>query len=162
MAAARKAGALVVLDVDYRAYSWESEAQATGVCLEAAKASDVVIGNDDEFGLLAGGIAKGRELAEKLARQSALFTVYKRGPEGSTTFTPDYSFDTGIFRVTAKKPMGAGDGFMGGLMAGLAQGHSLETSVKRGSATAAIIVAGIGCAPASPDTAALDQFLAHS
>ena len=55
--------------------------------------------------------------------------------------------------------MGAGDGFMGGLLAGLAQGHDLETAVKRGSATAAIIVSGIGCAPASPDTAALDAFL---
>jgi 5-dehydro-2-deoxygluconokinase len=48
---------------------------------------------------------------------------------------------------------------MGGLLVGLAQGHDLETSVKRGAATAALIVAGVGCAPASPDTATLDAFL---
>jgi 5-dehydro-2-deoxygluconokinase len=162
IAAARQAGALVVLDVDYRAYSWASEAEAAEVCLAAARSSDIVIGNDDEFGLLAGGHAKGRALAERLARQGAVFIVYKRGADGATTFTPDFSFDSGIFPVTAQKPMGAGDGFMGGLMAGLAQGHPLEAAVKRGSATAAIIVAGIGCAPASPDTATLDQFLAHS
>ncbi len=46
--------------------------------------------------------------------------------------------------------MGAGDGFMGGLLAGLARGPDLPTAVKRGSATAALIVSGIGCAPASP------------
>ena len=159
MAQARAAGALVVLDIDYRAYSWPSVAEAAQVCRKAAEASDIVIGNDDEFGLLAGDYAKGAAYARALACETALFTVYKRGGLGCTTFTPDFSFDTGIFAVKALKPMGAGDGFMAGLLAGLAAGHALEAAVKRGAATAAIIVAGIGCAPASPDTAALDQFL---
>ena len=56
--------------------------------------------------------------------------------------------------------MGAGDGFMAGLLAGLGRGHTLESAVRRGAATAAMIVAGIGCAPASPDTASLDRFMA--
>ena len=55
--------------------------------------------------------------------------------------------------------MGAGDGFMGGLLAALAQGRPLPEAVERGAATAALIVAGIGCAPASPDTATLDSFI---
>lgn len=159
MARAKTAGALVVLDVDYRAYSWTSEAAAAEVCLDAARAADIVIGNDDEFGLMAGGHGKGRALAQTLAQDGALFTVYKQGAAGATTFTPDFSFRTGIYRVTALKPMGAGDGFMGGLMAGLARGHSLENAVHRGAATAAMIVAGIGCAPASPDTGELDAFM---
>jgi 5-dehydro-2-deoxygluconokinase len=48
---------------------------------------------------------------------------------------------------------------MGGLIAALARGDSLPVAVRRGSATAAIIVAGFGCAPASPDTATLDAFI---
>ncbi len=156
---ARAAGALVVLDVDYRAYSWPSPAEAALICRQAAEASHIIIGNDDEFGLLAGGHDQGRDLAKALAR-SALFTVYKRGSLGAVTFTPDTSFETGIFPVNALKPMGAGDGFMGGLLAGLVAGHPLETAVQRGAATAAIIVAGIGCAPASPDVPTLDQFIA--
>lgn len=159
MAQARAGGALVVLDVDYRAYSWASPAEATQICGQAAAASDIIIGNDDEFGVLAGGHDRGEALAQSLAHHGALFAVYKRGAAGAITFTRDGRFDTGIFPVTALKPMGAGDGFMGGLLAGLAQGHTLETSVRRGAGTAAIIVAGIGCAPASPDTAALDQFI---
>jgi 5-dehydro-2-deoxygluconokinase len=156
---AQKAGAVSVLDLDHRAYSWSSREEAARVCLAAAEAADVVIGNDDEFGLLAGSHDRGPGLAKDLAGHGALFTVYKRGPEGATTFLSDRQFDTPIFPVKALKPMGAGDGFMGGLLAGLAQGHDIDTAVRRGAATAAIIVAGIGCAPASPDTATLDAFL---
>lgn len=159
MTAARASGALVVLDIDYRAYSWAIEAEAARVSHEAATASDIIIGNDDEFGLLAGDYAKGRAFARTLAQNGALFTVYKRGGLGATTFTPDFSFDTGIYPVKALKPMGAGDGFMGGLLAALGQGHALENAVRRGAATAALIVAGIGCAPASPDQATLEHFI---
>lgn len=161
MAQARAAGALVILDVDYRAYSWTSPAEAALICHQASAASDIIVGNDDEFGLLAGSHDKGKAYAKSLTCDGALLAIYKRGAAGSISFTPDYSFETGIFPVTARKPMGAGDGFMGGLLAGLAQGHTLETSVRRGAATAALIVAGIGCAPASPDTAALDHFISQ-
>jgi 5-dehydro-2-deoxygluconokinase len=122
--------------------------------------ADIVIGNDDEFGLMAGGYEAGQSYARALAQASDKIAIYKRGALGSVTFTPDFSFETGIFAVTALKPMGAGDGFMGGLLAALGRGHTLETAVRRGAATAAVIVAGIGCAPASPTTATLDAFLA--
>ena len=158
MRLARDCGAPVILDLDYRAYSWTSRDEAARICLQAAQSADATIGNDEEFGLLAGSHDRGEALAADLAQRS-LFTVYKRGPEGSTTFTADDRFDTPITPVNALKPMGAGDGFMGGLLAGLAQGHDLNTAVHRGAATAALIVAGIGCAPASPDTATLDAFL---
>lgn len=159
MRRAKAAVAVVVLDVDHRAYSWATRDEAVRISLQAATAADVVIGNDDEFGLLAGDHDRGQGLARDLAGHGGLFTVYKRGPLGSVTYLSDRQFDTGIFPVDALKPMGAGDGFMGGLLAGLAQGHDLETAVARGAATAAIIVAGIGCAPASPDTAELDAFI---
>ena len=159
MTRGRAAGALVVLDIDYRPYSRGSDAAA--ICGQAAKRADVVIGNDEEFGLIAGGIDQGLSHARMLAHQSA-FCVYKMGERGAVTITPDYEFTTPIFPVQALKPMGAGDGFMGGLMAGLAQGHTLPNAVARGAATAAIIVAGVGCAPASPDTAQLDAFIARN
>ncbi len=160
LAHARSAGAVTVFDVDYRAYSWSSVAEARQVCRQVAEAVDVVIGNDEEFAILADGPDQGPTLARVLARSGAAFTVYKRGAEGSVTYTADNSFRTGIFPVTALKPMGSGDGFMGGLIASLARGDPLDTAVRRGSATAAIIVSGIGCAPASPDTAAVDAFIA--
>lgn len=162
MERAGRSGALVVLDIDYRAYSWASPGEAAEVCAAAARAADIVVGNDVEFGLLAGSMEQGPALAARLASEGALLAIYKRGPEGSTTFTADFRFETPICRVRALKPTGAGDGFMGGLLAGLAQGHTLETAVRRGAATAALIVSGIGCAPASPDRATLDRFLAQT
>lgn len=157
---ARAAGALVVLDIDYRAYSWASRDEAAETCLTAARAADIVVGNDEEFALLARD-GDGLALARRMAQQSALLVVYKQGAAGSVTLTADYQFATGIFPVTALKPTGAGDGFMGGLLAGLVRGQTINAAVRRGSATAAIIVSGIGCAPASPDTAVLDTFLAQ-
>jgi 5-dehydro-2-deoxygluconokinase len=159
MARARTAGALVVFDINYRAYSWASVDEAATICRMAAEAADIVVGNDDEFGLMAGGHGAGRALAQHLAESGGLFTIYKRGAEGAETFTPDGHFTTGIYPVVALKPMGAGDGFMGGLLAGLAQGHLLDAAVRRGAATAAMIVAGVGCAPASPDTPTLEAFM---
>jgi 5-dehydro-2-deoxygluconokinase len=158
IAMARKAGALVVMDVDYRAYSWVDQAEAAVVCLAAARLTDAVVGNDLEFALMAGQ-GDGLALARRLAQETALFTVYKKGAEGAVTFTADYQFSSGIFAVKALKPTGAGDGFMGGLLAGLVRGETLDAAVRRGSATAALIVAGIGCAPASPDCAMLDTLL---
>jgi 5-dehydro-2-deoxygluconokinase len=159
IAAAQAAGALVVLDIDHRAYSWASISEAAGLYQHAAHMADIVIGNDDEFGLMASRYDQGRNYARTLAQNGAKIAIYKRGALGSVTFTPDFSFETGIYAVTALKPMGAGDGFMGGLLAALGQGHTLETAVRRGSATASLIVSGIGCAPASPDTATLERFL---
>lgn len=160
--AAQAAGTLVVLDIDYRAYSWASPQEARAICTEFARACQIVVGNDDEFGLLAGDHAEGPNFARSLTQQNTLISVYKRGALGSVAFTPDFAIRTGIYAVGALKPMGAGDGFMAGFLAGLAANHTLDAALRRGAATAAIIVAGFGCAPASPTTLELNAFLAQN
>ncbi|MCU0803377.1 MAG: PfkB family carbohydrate kinase [Rhodobacteraceae bacterium] len=161
MGAARAAGAIVVLDIDHRPSAWATQEEAARICRAAADNADIVIGNEEEFALLAGDMAGGRLYAQRRAQADAMFTIYKRGAAGAVTFTPDFGFTTGVFPVRAQKPMGAGDGFMGGLLAALAQGATLEAAVQRGAATAAIIVAGVGCAPASPTAAELAAFMAR-
>lgn len=155
---ARAAGAAVVLDVDYRPTSWTSQDEAAAVSLEAARAADAVIGNDVEFGLMAGSAEAGPALAKDLAGEAA-FTIYKRGADGADTYTASRRFHTPVFPVRALKPTGAGDGFMAGLIVALGSGAGLAEAVRRGAATAAIVVSGVGCAPASPDAAALRNFL---
>ncbi len=44
--------------------------------------SDIVIGNDVEFGLLAGTLDQGQAYAARLARRTAHIAIYKRGPGG--------------------------------------------------------------------------------
>jgi len=160
MAQARIAGLPVVLDIDYRPYSWPSPREVAQVYMQAARASDMVIGNDEEFDVVAGG-ANGQGLARTLAAEGRI-AIYKLGARGSITYRGDSQFASGIFPVQAIKPMGAGDSFMAGLLAGLAAGRALQDSVARGSASAAIVVRGIGCAPAMPTTIELDAFLAEN
>jgi 5-dehydro-2-deoxygluconokinase len=82
------------------------------------------------------------------------------GEKGAITFAGGQEIRTGIYPVTALKPTGAGDSFMAGLLSGLAIGQDLRDAVLRGSACAAIVVARPGCAPAMPNQAQLDAFLA--
>jgi 5-dehydro-2-deoxygluconokinase len=101
----------------------------------------------------------GLELAQKLSLQPKRIVVYKRGEKGCTTFSGGKSFDTPIFPVKALKPTGAGDGFMGGFISGLVAGDDLQEAIRRGAATAAIVVTKVGCAPAMPDVAEVHTFM---
>jgi len=148
----------VIFDVDYRPYSWPSPQVASEVLSRAGALADVIVGNDEEFGFMAGGIEKGFAHARALAESSDL-VVYKMGPEGAVTFAGGEELRTGIYPVDALKPTGAGDSFMAGLISGLAEARPLREAVLRGSACASIVVARPGCAPAMPDPAELQAFL---
>lgn len=158
---AKTAGIPVIFDVDYRPYSWPSSQVAEEVLSRAGAMSDVIVANDEEFGFMAGGIDKGLAKAQALAESSASIVVYKMGHLGAITFANGVETKSGIFKMQAIKPTGAGDSFMAGLIAGLAEGRALNDAVLRGSACAAIVVAKPGCAPAMPDTATLEAFLAE-
>lgn len=157
MARAREAGTMVILDVDYRPYSWASAADAARICREAAELSDMIVGNDVEFDVMNGG-SGGVALARELARNREA-VIYKMGEKGSICFCDDESFEMPIDRVEALKPTGAGDAFMAGLVTGLASGLGIKAAVRRGTAAAAIVVTRVGCAPASPSAAELDDFI---
>lgn len=177
---AREAGIPLIFDVDYRPYSWASAADAADVYSRAGEMCDIIIGNDVEFGFMAGnyddGLQKARQLAigkksgKKSGKESgresgresgkAAIVIYKMGEEGAITLSADQEIRTGIYPVQALKPTGAGDSFMGGFIASLADGHDLQSAVLRGSACASMVVSRVGCAPAMPTTAELDDFLA--
>jgi 5-dehydro-2-deoxygluconokinase len=157
---ARAAGLPLIFDLDYRPYSWPSPEIAATVYSRAAALCDVIVGNDVEFGFMAGGYHLGLEKARALARKTAAIVVYKMGEQGAITLRRDVEFRTGIYAVEALKPTGAGDSFMGGFVTALAQGRPLRDAVLRGSAAAAIVVSRVGCAPAMPTTDELDHFIA--
>jgi 5-dehydro-2-deoxygluconokinase len=156
---ARGAGLPLIFDVDYRPYSWLSAQVAAETYSRAAALCDIIVGNDVEFGFMAGAHDKGLDKARELAASTAQIVIYKMGEEGAITITPDGEFRTGIYEVTALKPTGAGDSFLGGFIAALAEGRELRDAVLRGSACASIVVGRVGCAPAMPTTAELEDFL---
>ena len=157
MASAREAGLPVILDVDHRPYSWNSREDATAAYRQAAILSDIVVGNEIEFDVMAGEDG-GLEHARQLASEGRL-AVYKMGDKGSLVLDGSDMLATGVFKVDALKPTGAGDAFMAGFAMGLAAGREIRESVQRGSAAAAIVVTRVGCARAMPTSTELDAFL---
>ena len=150
----------MIFDIDYRPYSWPSPEVAAEVLSRAGDASDMIVGNDEEFGFMAGGMSKGLQKAQELAENGVAIVIYKMGEKGAVTFAGGEEIHTGVYPVTAVKPNGAGDSFMAGLLSGLAEGLSLRDAVLRGSACASIVVSKPGCAPAMPTHAQLAEFLA--
>jgi 5-dehydro-2-deoxygluconokinase len=156
---ARAAGLPLIFDIDYRPYSWPSAEVAAEVYSRAGALCDIIVGNDVEFGFMAGDYSRGLDKARDLVAKGALIAVYKMGENGAITITPDGEITTGIYRTQALKPTGAGDSFMGGFVSGLAEGRSVRDAVMQGSAAAAMVVARVGCAPAMPTRAELSAFM---
>lgn len=157
---ARSADVPLVFDVDYRPYSWASAEEASNVYTQAAQLCDIIIGNDVEFGFMAGAYEDGLHKARELSRSGASLVVYKMGEKGAITLIDGEEITTGIYPAKALKPTGAGDSFMGGLIASLADNHTIRESLLRGSACASMVVARVGCAPAMPTTEELNRYLA--
>ena len=156
---AKAAGVPIVFDVDYRPYTWASADEAERVYSHAATFCDIIVGNDEEFGFMAGGYDRGLSKARALAAGTARIVVYKMGEKGAVTITREGEVRTGIYQTLALKPTGAGDAFMAGFLGGLADEGPVSTAVERGSAAAAIVVSRVGCAPAMPTADELARFL---
>ena len=156
---ARAAGMALIFDIDYRPYSWATPEEAQSVYSRAGILCDIIVGNDVEFGFMAGNYDNGLQQARDLARTTASIVVYKMGEKGAITITPNEEIHTGIYPVEALKPTGAGDSFLGGFIASLAANYDLKESVLRGSACASIVVSRVGCAPAMPTKTELAEFL---
>ncbi len=156
---AKAAGLPIIFDVDYRPYSWPSAEVASEVLTRAAEQCDMIVGNDEEFGFMAGDYDNGLQKARRLSEHTASVVIYKMGGDGAITFSGGEEIRTGIYPVEALKPVGAGDSFMAGLVTSLAAGHDLKTAILRGSACASITVSRPGCAPAIPDMPTLEAFL---
>ena len=156
---AKKNNLAIILDIDHRPYTWHSLQEASKTYLKAAKVSDIVIGNDDEFGVMAEDYNEGKKLAQKLSKLTSSIVIYKMGEKGSITFAENEKIKTGIFQVDALKPTGAGDAFMGVFISSLLNKKSIKDSVIDGSAAAAIVVTKVGCSPAMPGNEELKLFL---
>ena len=87
-------------------------------------------------------------------------TVATQGSAGST----GYSSESGLvhadgFAVDVVSTLGAGDVFHGALLAQVIQGHTLEASLMRANAVAALSCRGLDGQSKIPNTAELDKFL---
>ena len=155
---AKKNNIPVIMDIDYRPYTWESEDKAKEIYNLAAVNCSGIIGNDDEFAVLSGNYKEGLEYAKKLSSDCDL-VIYKMGEKGSITYANNKEINKGIYPVKPLKPTGAGDSFMGSLIGALLNNYDLDKSLEIGSAAAAIVVTKVGCAPAMPNLEDILEFM---
>ena len=155
---AREAGTFSILDIDHRPVSWTSAEEARGVLAEAAAHCDAIVGNDEEFAVIAPG-ADALASAAALVRSGRRLAILKRGREGSIAITAGETIETVSLAVPAKKPFGAGDAFLGSLVVGMHRELPLRDALRLATAGAAYVVMRRGCAFAMPTQAELDQFM---
>jgi 5-dehydro-2-deoxygluconokinase len=173
---ARRHGAKVVLDIDYRPVLWGLTAPGLGENRYVANAAvtdqmqsllarcDLVVGTDEEI-RIAGGCEDTLEALRCLRAITAATLVLKRGPDGCVVYPGAIpaTLDAGIvgqgFEVEVFNVLGAGDAFMAGFLRGWLRDEAWSTCCTWANACGAIVVSRHGCAPAMASFAELQHFL---
>ena len=172
---ARANGQQTALDIDYRPNLWgvaghgdgESrfvESQAVTSKLQSSlHLFDLIVGTEEEFHI-AGGSTDTIAALRGVRAVSKATLVCKRGAAGAVAFTdnvPD-SLDDGQagpgFPIEVFNVLGAGDGFMSGLLKGWLDGEDWPTALKYANACGAFAVSRHGCTPAYPSWEELQFF----
>ncbi len=172
---ARDAGMTTALDIDYRPNLWgvaghgDGESRFVESAAVTAKLQstlhffDLIVGTEEEFHI-AGGSTDTIEALRAVRAVSGATLVCKRGAAGAVAFEGDIpdSLDDGQtgpgFPIEVFNVLGAGDGFMSGLLKGWLDGEDWPTALKYANACGAFAVSRHGCTPAYPSWDELQFF----
>ncbi|KXO75062.1 bifunctional 5-dehydro-2-deoxygluconokinase/5-dehydro-2-deoxyphosphogluconate aldolase [Brucella anthropi] len=172
---ARENGSRTALDIDYRPNLWGLSGHGDGEnrFIESADVTtklqstlhlfDLVVGTEEEFHI-AGGSTDTLQALKAVRAVTEAALVCKRGPMGAVVFEgpiPE-SLDEGQtgegFPIDVFNVLGAGDGFMSGLLRGWLKEEDWPTSLKFANACGAFAVSRHGCTPAYPSWEELQYF----
>ena len=172
---ARANGARTALDIDYRPNLWGLSGHGDGESrfIESAAVTaklqaslhlfDLIVGTEEEFHI-AGGSTDTIAALRAVRAVSGATLVCKRGPMGAVAFTGAVldSLDEGQtgpgFPIEVFNVLGAGDGFMSGLLKGWLDDEAWPVALKYANACGAFAVSRHGCAPAYPSWEELQFF----
>ncbi len=175
---ARESGAKTVLDIDFRPNLWGLAGHGAGeerfIASPAVTAAlkevlglfDLIVGTEEEFHIAGGSTDTIAALRAVRALTDAVL-VCKRGPMGAAAFEGDVpdDLDKGVsgpgFPVEVFNVLGAGDGFMAGLLRGWLGGEDWPTALTWANACGALAVSRHGCTPSYPSWEELQFFLAR-
>jgi len=163
------------LDIDYRPNLWgvaghgdgESRFVASDKVTSRLQSTlhlfDLIVGTEEEFHI-AGGTTDTLAALRAVRAVCDATLVCKRGAQGAVAFSgpiPD-SLDEGEsgpgYPIEVFNVLGAGDGFMSGLLKGWLDGQSWPTCLKYANACGAFAVSRHGCTPAYPSWDELQFF----
>jgi len=126
-----------------------------------AGTASIVVANESEFALLAGGAVGDLPTAMNLWAQSRRQTIIVTlGADGALAATPSEIIRVPALPVQPVDTVGAGDTFVGYLAAGLDKGLALEAAMRRAAAAASLACLKPGAQPSVPTAAEVDKALA--
>ncbi len=154
--AAREGGTRVSFDVNYRSKLWGSE-EALAFVEEILPSVDLLFVGDDEARALWG--RDDEDLVRELGARGPREVVLKRGRKGSVALVDGRIITRPAFPVEEVDPVGAGDAFDAGYLAGHLWDLDPEECLRVANAMGALSVATLGDYEGLPDKDELWAFL---
>lgn len=160
---AKKYGTQISFDLNYRASFWKGrEKELSAIFSEIASISDILVGNEEDFQLclgIKGPEAGGKDIAAKIESFKGMVKNVKKLYPNATTFATTLRqvvsanehlwgaivLSCNTWTVIEPRPItvldriGGGDGFVGGLLYGIAQGWDSEKCAQFGWASGALV-----------------------
>lgn len=155
---ARRSGAIIAYDPNYRPLLWSSRAAAMEQMRAPLPLVDLLKVSDDEVEHLT-DCANPREGAEALVRQGLRCVVVTIGNQGALVATKDGSVMVPGFPTRAVDTTGAGDSFWGGFLTRVSESgkpldqmtfQDFQSFARFGNAAASLCVEKRGAMPAMP------------
>ena len=148
---ARAAGALTVLDLDYRPTLWESPDAASAQISKALEKVSIVIGNLEECKLATSESDPDR-VANAFLDKGAEIAVVKMGPKGVLAKSHNETVIKLPHPIKVLNGLGAGDSFGGAFCYGLLEGWDLDQVITFANMAGAINASRSDCSTAMPTT----------
>ena len=148
---ARAAGALTVLDLDYRPTLWESPDAASAQISKALEKVSIVIGNLEECKLATSESDPDR-VANAFLDKGAEVAVVKMGPKGVLAKSHNETVIKLPHPIKVLNGLGAGDSFGGAFCYGLLEGWDLDRVITFANMAGAINASRSDCSTAMPTT----------
>lgn len=164
---AKKAGAIISYDPNYRAPLWNSEREAAEVMQSVLQYADIVKISDEEVGLITGESSP-ESAANHLFQKGISCVVVTLGSDGAYTAVKGASALVSVPNVPVVDTTGAGDAFWGGFLYQLAESglrpnelheEQLQEFTEFANAVATLCVQKRGGIPAMPTIHMVKDFL---
>ncbi|EJW0685465.1 aminoimidazole riboside kinase, partial [Escherichia coli] len=159
-------GGLISFDVNLRDQMWRDKEEMFATVSQFAEKADILKLSEEEWYWLM-GTHDYTEALEALKTHPARLKVVTFGARGSLVLWQDMVIHFRGFNVKSIDTTGAGDAFMAGLLASIANKGlpmnfpELQLAITQASATGALATTKKGALTALPDTAALETFINH-
>jgi 5-dehydro-2-deoxygluconokinase len=160
---AKKNNVKVIFELDYRGYTWTSPEETAVYYTLVAEQADIVMGTRDEFDVMENRTDGSNEATvSHLFKHSPELVVIKHGVEGSYAYKKSGEVFKGHAYLTkVLKTFGAGDSYASAFLYALISDKDIETALKYGSASAAIVVSKHSSSEAMPTVDQIEQLIAE-